>query len=194
MLSTSDVSKQVYPDLAAYVPRPQAAAQIFLLVGLDKEVGGPSGLMVASIAGCVVSIGYLVATTELDLDTDRNFRTNSGPVHGYFPTSTAMQSVVVTGIVLLVAGYLLAKLLALVILANGVSILGVTAWCCLEALTLLVLRYFVEGGLWRFHVASLSGPIPSLLLHAFFYVGMLAAPFPLLRYVSTYMTDHSLCT
>ena len=99
-----------------------------------------------------------------------------------------MQSVVVAGIMLFVAGYLVAKLLALVILANGVSILGVTAWCCLEALTLLVLRYFVEGGLWRFHVASLSGLIPSLLLHAFFYVGMLAAPFPLLRYVSTYTT------
>ena len=150
--------------------------------------------MVGSIIGCIASIGYLVATTELDVDTDRNSRTNSAPIHGYFPTSTVMQSIVVVGIVLFIAGYLAAKLLALVILANGVSILGVTVWCCLEALTLLVLRYFVEGGLWRFHVASLSGPIPSLLLHAFFYVGMLAAPFPLLRYVSTYMTDHSLCT
>ena len=147
--------------------------------------------MVASIVGCVVSIGYLVATTELDLDTDRKFRTNSGPVHGYFPTSTAMQSIVVAGIVLFVAGYLVAKLLTLVIFANELSILGVTAWCCLEALTLLVLRYFVEGGLWRFHIASLSGPFPSMLFHAVFYVGMLAAPFPFLRYVSIYIHDHS---
>ena len=164
-----------------YSPRPQAAAQIFLLAGLDKEAE-PSPLMLGSIIGCIVSIGYLVATTELDLDTDRKSRTNSAPVHGYFPTSTVMQSIVVAGIVLFIAGYLAAKLLALVILASVMSFRSAAVWCCVEALTLLVLRYVVEGR-WRFHIASLSGPIPSLVLHGVFYLGMLATPFPLLRYV-----------
>ena len=157
--------------------------QIFLLFGLDKEIV-PSGLMVGSIAGCVLSIGYLVATTELGVDTGRTFRTNFGQVHGYFPANIVLQMVIVAGIVLFIAGYLVAKLLTLVILANGVSILAVAGWCCLEALALLVLRYFVEKT-WRFHAATLAGPVPSLLLHAFFYIGMLAAPFPFLRYVFT---------
>ena len=140
--------------------------------------------MLGSIIGCIVSIGYLVATTELDLDTDRKSRTNSAPVHGYFPTSTVMQSIVVAGIVLFIAGYLAAKLLALVILASVMSFRSAAGWCCVEALALLVLRYMVEGR-WPFHIASLSGPIPSLLFHWVFYLGMLATPFPLLRYVHT---------
>ena len=165
------------------IPRPQAAAQIFFLSGLDKGIE-PSALMIGSITGCILSIGYLVATTELDLDTSRSSRTNYGSVHGYFPTnSLVMQTVVVAGIVLFIAGYLVAKLLALVILASGSSILTVAGWCCAEALTLLVMRYFVEGSKWKFHIASLSGLVPSLLLHAIFYIGMLAAPFPFLRYL-----------
>jgi hypothetical protein len=139
--------------------------------------------MIGSITGCILSIGYLVATTELDLDTTRKSRTNFGPVHGYFPTSTVMQTVVVAGIVLFIAGYLVAKLLALAIVASGSSILTVAGWCCAEALTLLVMRYFVEGSIWHFHIASLSGLVPSLLVHAFLYIGMLAAPFPFLRYL-----------
>ena len=140
--------------------------------------------MVGSIIGCIASIGYLVATTELDVDTDRKSRTNCAPVHGYFPTSTVMQSIVVVGIVLFIAGYFSAKLLAIVILASGMSFRSAAGWCCMEALTLLVLRYTVEGR-WRFHIASLSDPILSLISHGVFYIGMSAAPFPLLRYVHT---------
>jgi len=138
--------------------------------------------MIGSIAGCVLSIGYLVATTELGVDIGRTFRTNFGQVHGYFPTTTVLQMVVVAGIVLFIAGYLVAKLLALVILANGISNLAVAGWCCLEALALLVLQYFVEKT-WRFHAATLAALVPSLLFHAIFYIAMLAAPFPFLRYV-----------
>jgi len=158
--------------------------QIFLISGLNKDLE-PSALMIASIAGCVFSIGYLVATTELDLDTARLFRANFGPVHGYFPSSTVMQIGVVAGIVLFIAGYLVAKLLALVILASGMPVLTVTGWCCLEVLVLSTLRYFVEGRVWRFHIAAASSPILSLAVNGVMYLGMLAAPFPFLRYVRT---------
>ena len=141
--------------------------------------------MIGSIAGCVLSIGYLVATTELGVDTSQTFRTNFGQVHGYFPTTTVLQMVVVAGIVLFIAGYLVAKLLALVILASGMPVLTVTGWCCLEALALLTLRYFVEGRVWRFHIATASSPILVLLLNEGMYLGMLAAPFPFLRYLRT---------
>ena len=166
------------------IPRPQAAAQTFFVSGLDKGIE-PSALMIASVAGCVLSIGYLVATTELDLDTARSFRANFGPVHGYFPSGTVMQIGVVAGIVLFIAGYLVAKLLALVILASGMPVRTVAGWCCLEALALLTSRYFVEGRVWRFHIAPVSSPSMSLLLNGVMYLGMLAAPFPFLRYVQT---------
>jgi hypothetical protein len=46
---------------------------MFLLADLDEL--GLSTLMIGSIAGCFVSIAYLVATTELDIDTSKTFRT-----------------------------------------------------------------------------------------------------------------------
>ena len=40
------------------------------------EPGDQSWLMIASIVGCIVSIAYLVATTELGLDTSPHFQIN----------------------------------------------------------------------------------------------------------------------
>ena len=68
-------------NLDPYTPRPQAAAQGFLVAQL--EPGDQSWLMIASIIGCIVSIAYLVATTELDLDTSPHYRLNWPMVHGY---------------------------------------------------------------------------------------------------------------
>ena len=138
--------------------------------------------MLGSIAGCVVSIAYLVATTELDVDTSKQFRTNWSKVHGYFPASNMMQGVVITGIVLFVGGYLGTKLVALTILAST-SPVGAVGWCAAEVVALWLLRYFAEGRVWRFHIRGLSGAVPSLILHLVIYLGMLAAPFPMLRYI-----------
>ena len=95
-----------------YTARPQAAAQTFLVAQLDSA--DQSWAMVASIVGCIVSIAYLVATTELDVDTSLNFRTNYPMVHGYIPTESAVrEALVLLGIVLFVGGVLSAKLIAL---------------------------------------------------------------------------------
>jgi hypothetical protein len=48
-----------------------------------------------------------------------------------------------------------------------------------------VLRYFAEGQIWRFHTLELSGLMPTLIVHSCIYLGMLAAPFPFLRYCNT---------
>ena len=103
-------------------------------------------------------------------------------VHGYFPASTVLQAFLVIGIVLFVAGYLGAKLLTLAVLTSA-SISATIGWCSAEALALLALRFFVEGRVWRFHIAGLSDTLPSLLIHACFYISILATPFPILRYV-----------
>ena len=161
-------------------PRPQAAAQTFLVAQLDSD--DQSWAMVASIVGCIVSIAYLVATTELGADKSDQFRTNYPMVHGYIPTeSAAREAMVVLGIVLFVGGVLGAKLIALAVLA-GASAWVVVAWCSAEASALFVLRYYAEGRIWRFHLHGTSGLVPTLLVHVGFYLGMLAAPFPFLRY------------
>ena len=46
---------------------------MFLLDNIDEH--GVSTLMIGSIAGCFLSIAYLVATAELDIDTSKSFRT-----------------------------------------------------------------------------------------------------------------------
>ena len=85
------------------------------------------------------------------------------------------------GIVLFVAGYLSAKLIALVVLASA-SMPAAVGWCIAEALILLTLRYFAEGRVWRFQMPEFSNLIQSLLVHLLLYVAMLAAPFPVMRY------------
>mmetsp|Transcript_99194 Transcript_99194/g.283738 ORF Transcript_99194/g.283738 Transcript_99194/m.283738 type:complete len:525 (+) Transcript_99194:697-2271(+) len=77
---------------------PQSAAQMFLVAGLDDA--NPSALMLCSIVGCVLSIAFLVATTELDIDLSKHYRTNLGTVHGYYVENSAtMQGLVLVGTV-----------------------------------------------------------------------------------------------
>eukprot|EP00618_Florenciella_parvula_P016977 CAMPEP_0119473200 /NCGR_PEP_ID=MMETSP1344-20130328/4942_1 /TAXON_ID=236787 /ORGANISM="Florenciella parvula, Strain CCMP2471" /LENGTH=2127 /DNA_ID=CAMNT_0007506261 /DNA_START=134 /DNA_END=6517 /DNA_ORIENTATION=- len=159
---------------------PQAAAQTFLVAQLDSD--DQSWAMVASIVGCIVSIAYLVATTELDADKSLGFRTNFPMVHGYIPSLSAVQeALVLLGILLFVGGILGAKLIALATLA-GASAWVAVAWCSAEASALFVLRFFAEGRIWKFHFQGASGLMPTLLMHACIYLGMLAAPFPFLRF------------
>jgi len=160
--------------------RPQAAVQTFLVAQLDH--GERSWLMVASIVGSIISIAYLVGITELDVDTSFGFRTDFPMIHGYIPSkSVVREALVVGGIMLFVSGYFGAKLIALAILAQA-SITVVVIWCSVEVLALFALRYFAEERMWRFHGVALSGFAPSLLVQIACYLGMLAVPFPVLRY------------
>ena len=143
--------------------------------------GEPSALVVSSIAFCVSSIAYLVASTELDVDTSLHYRTHWSSVHGYFRRDAIHQGVLMLGILLFVAGYLSAKLIALVVLASA-SMPAAVGWCTAEALVLHMLRYFAEGRVWRFHLQEVSNLLPSLVVHVMMYVAMLAAPFPVMRY------------
>jgi len=77
-------------------------------------------------------------------------------------------------------GYLGAKLISLAILTHANFYVAV-GWCSVEALGLLAMRYFAEGT-WRHHIKGLSGVVPSLMVHVVVYMGMLATPFPFLRF------------
>ena len=96
-------------------------------------------------------------------------------------SSSLRQGLVVLGIVLFIGGYLLSKLVALVSLASGTSSLVVVGWCSVEVVALFVARYAAEGRRWRFHLTGLDGALSAFVIHALFYAGVLAAPFPILR-------------
>ena len=97
------------------------------------------------------------------------------------------QGLVLLGIVLFIGGYLLSKMVALVSLASGTSFLVVVGCCSVEAVALLVARYAAEGRRWRFHQAGLDGALSALVIHELFYAGVLAAPFPVLRYTEEHL-------
>ena len=145
--------------------------------------------MIASIVGCIVSIAYLVATTELDLDTSLHYRTKYPTVHGYIGKGAVREGSVVLGIVLFVSGILGAKLVALVMLGSG-SMAVAVAWCAGEAAALFALRCVSEMT-WRHHLLGLSGVVGSVIMHVAVYLGMLAAPFPFMRYGSTAFPHHT---
>ena len=108
-------------------------------------------------------------------------RANWPSVHGYMPIDSSFcQGLVVLGIVLFAGGYLLSKLVALVTLVSSTSLLVSVGWCSVEAVALLVARYTAEGQRWRFHLTGLDGAT-AVVIHALFYAGVLAAPFPILR-------------
>jgi len=102
--------------------------------------------------------------------------------------SSVRQGLVVLGIILFVSGYFLSKLVALVSLVSGTSLLVVVGWCSVEFVALFVARYAAEGRRWRFQLAGAdSSPLFALVLHAICFAGVLAAPFPVLRYTDEHL-------
>ena len=53
--------------------------------------------MIASIIGCIVSIAYLVATTELGIDTSSHYRSVLGPLLTRVATTTSTSAPAASG-------------------------------------------------------------------------------------------------
>ena len=65
-------------------------------------------LMLSSIAGSILSISYLVASVEVDIETSVHILTNGGRVIGYVPLKDQRrQAIVIFGIILFTSGYVL---------------------------------------------------------------------------------------
>eukprot|EP00620_Florenciella_sp_RCC1587_P017152 CAMPEP_0182570834 /NCGR_PEP_ID=MMETSP1324-20130603/11027_1 /TAXON_ID=236786 /ORGANISM="Florenciella sp., Strain RCC1587" /LENGTH=624 /DNA_ID=CAMNT_0024785269 /DNA_START=20 /DNA_END=1894 /DNA_ORIENTATION=+ len=158
---------------------PQAVVQLILVIQRDpSEV---SWLMLLSIVGCSMSIGYLVASTEFTVDMSTHFRVNHPSFTGVIPRrSTIRQLLIMGGYLFFIGGYLVGKLIALTALACA-SLPITVVWCTIEALALLLLRTVAEEGIWRFHLDGLSNAPASLLIHIILYIAMAMAPFPFIR-------------
>ena len=100
---------------------PQTFHQGRVLVQLDQADRTP--LLWGSLAFSALSIAYLVAVFEVDIDTDTNYRQLFEKVHGYILAER--KGIIVAGIVMFAGGYLASKVIAISVLGVGSSsILG----------------------------------------------------------------------
>ena len=96
---------------------PQAAMQAIILVQLPYDER--DSLLWGSIIFSALSVSYLVAMMEVDVDTDLHYRSAFERIHGYMPRSPNARRAVVGGTVVFVSGFLLAKMTALSVLFVG---------------------------------------------------------------------------
>ena len=96
---------------------PQAVMQAIILVQLSDDERDL--LLWGSIIFSALSVSYLVAMMEVDVDTDLHYRSAFERIHGYMPRSPGARRAVVGGIVVFVSGFLLAKMTALSVLFVG---------------------------------------------------------------------------
>ena len=88
------------------------------MVLLQLEEDNRSPLLWGSLLFSALSVAYLVAVTELDLDQSEH-RKLYARIHGYMPSKKARRRLVVGGTIVFISNFLLAKLLALSVLSTG---------------------------------------------------------------------------
>eukprot|EP00620_Florenciella_sp_RCC1587_P018684 CAMPEP_0182564282 /NCGR_PEP_ID=MMETSP1324-20130603/6257_1 /TAXON_ID=236786 /ORGANISM="Florenciella sp., Strain RCC1587" /LENGTH=182 /DNA_ID=CAMNT_0024777699 /DNA_START=8 /DNA_END=552 /DNA_ORIENTATION=- len=159
---------------------PQAVMQAIILVQLSDDERNL--LLWGSIIFSALSVSYLVAMMEVDLDTDLHFRSAFERIHGYMPSSPGARRAVVGGTVVFVSGFLLAKMTALSVLFVGSrsSHVAIT-WLCLEFIILTLLRAGSEGT-FRFQVFGTDTVLGSLVMDIVLYVLSIGAPLFVLRF------------
>jgi len=96
---------------------PQAVMQATILVQLADDERDL--LLWGSIVFSALSVSYLVAMMEVDVDTDLHYRSAFERIHGYMPKSPGARRAIVGGTVVFISGFLLAKMVALSVLFVG---------------------------------------------------------------------------
>ena len=84
---------------------PQGFYQCMVVLQMYAADEAPSWVQVASIAGALVSVAFIVADTDRGIDTSAHYRTNHAPLHGYLKSDNKRHAALVsTGTFLMVAG------------------------------------------------------------------------------------------
>ena len=96
---------------------PQTFHQGRVLTQLHQSDQTP--LLWGSLAFSALSIAYLVAVFEVDIDKDTNYRQLFKKVHGYIVAER--RGIIVAGIAMFASGYLVSKVIAISVLGIGSS-------------------------------------------------------------------------
>ena len=84
---------------------PQGFYQCMVVLQMYAADEAPSWVQVASIAGALVSVAFIVADTDRGIDTNADFRKDHAIVHGYLKSDNKRHAALVsTGTFLMVAG------------------------------------------------------------------------------------------
>lgn len=156
---------------------PQALVQIVALLLTGTAAHSP--IQVVSLAFSLLTAGSAIALTDRALDKDKARRKLDPLLFGYVPMFKNGRHRQLQAMIVFFGTYMGAKMFALSVLVSRGGILLVAAWLVAEYGLLLVVR--VAIGNWRLYRKGAGGVGGSVLAHLMVYLGLLAAPFPLLR-------------
>lgn len=131
------------------------------------------------------SLSITIAFTDRTLDKDKRRRLVDPHLFGYVPTTNG-QYWQLLHMVLFFATYVAAKMfsLSLLLMMCGISVAG--GWLLTEFGLLLLVRVAMRN--WRVYRRGADGAGFGVLVHLALYIGLLAAPFPLIR-MPTFLTS-----
>ena len=149
------------------------------LLLLPKEDRTP--LLYVSLALSLLSAGFAITMTDRVLDTSKSRRRNDPLVFGYVLPAVASGAYrQLLAMVVFFGSYMGSKMFALgVLIVSANRVAFVPLWLAVEFGLLLGVRVLL--GNWRFYRRGVDSVGSSMLAHLVFYIGLLAAPFPLLR-------------
>ena len=134
--------------------------------------------MYVSFAISLVSGGFAITATDRTLDMSKSRRTHDPLLFGYVPVADGAYWQLLAMVVFF-AFYMALKMFALGLLIVSAHPAVVPLWLVAECGLLLGVRMLIEN--WRFYRRGADSAGFSLVFHFGHYIGLLAAPFPLLR-------------
>ena len=134
--------------------------------------------MYVSFAISLVSGGFAITATDRTFDLIKSRRIRDPLLFGYVQVADGAYRQLLAMVVSF-ASYMAAKMFALGLLIVSANRAVVPLWLVVECGTLLGVRMLI--GNWRFYREGADSAGFSLLGHFVYYIGILAAPFPLLR-------------
>ena len=137
-------------------------------------------LMYFSLALSLMSAGFAITTTDRTFDMGKSRRKTDPLLFGYVPTIADGAYRQLLAMVVFFASYMALKMFALGLLVVSANPAVVPLWLVAEFGTLLGVRMLI--GNWRYYREGADGAGFSLLCHCVQYIGLLAAPFPVLRH------------
>jgi len=154
---------------------PQALIQCVALLLYPKE---RTTLQFISLFASFLTTGATVAFSDRESDTSRNRRKTDPLLYGY--VSDTNQNKQALASVTFFASYKTAKMFALSMLIASSSALHAVGLLIMEYFGFLLCRMWYAN--WRFFTIGADGAVFSLLCHLGWYLSLLSAPFPLIRF------------
>jgi len=153
---------------------PQSLIQTLTLI-VVPEARTPLGYI--SLFSSFATTGFLVASSDREFDTNKTRRKYEPLLYGYVPEEKSHRQMVAS--IVYFAAYKAAKVASLALLIASSSFRYAAILVVTEFWTLLGWRNCYNN--LRYYRRGADGIIPSFLCHICLYIGLVAAPFPIIR-------------